>query len=490
MQANNGQNADGPSGQRSTSLGRFIKKLSNKDTSPAETPEPEDNHVQPPGLNRRYQPPTEADFAQNVASLQRTLKDAWPIRHNNRYKKAHALLVCWADNEAVDAYTLAASRSAVCTPVPASPMTTASRFSSASEAHGMPRMTSYIDMRNSAANSITATSSAAAIAASQNPRQGPFIPAAYQLQAVLERRFEIKSQVWMIPSLQNPQDMLCGKISQFISEHGGPDSLLIFWYGGSAEFVGAIDDPAPVGGECACGEVVWYGMRDELGISARTVTKSLGAARADVLFLNDSPFAQYAYTGHISGPGSFEMLGSGSVVSSNSERGVELAASFTRKLTLMLDSPSLAAHGFSIPELHRKLLDVASPARLNTAAPTAPVITTTTQSGGTGRGRRLTPLIVSGARAAIIPAYPVYCQISQSANLEKRACRNIVLSRLNTPLSAEIAHARGVEAPHVRLTMRLKRPFLDVRKWREWILSAPADAKEMAFKACKRDKDM
>ncbi|KAI1823248.1 hypothetical protein F4861DRAFT_342878 [Xylaria intraflava] len=464
-------------GQRSTSFGRLMKLLTNKESSAGETSEADHDQSTPARPRpRRNLIPTEADLNNNVATLQTTLKDAWPKRHHSRYRQAHALFVCWADCELVDAYTLAAARSPLHSPISTSPPTTP-RFSAASDAHCLPRTSSRVDMRNSAAT------------AGQGVRQGPFIPAAYQLANVFERRYGISGQVWMIPSLENPQDMLCGKIAQFVTEYGGPDNLLIFWYGGSAEFVGAPDDGARwTEGNGA--EVVWYGLRDELGISAKAVTKALSAASSDVLFLNDSPFAQHAYMGHLTGPGTFEMLGSGSMVASNLERRMERVASFTRTLALMLDAPALATHGVSIPELHRKLLDVVNPGRPKTALPTAPPFAATTQRGGTSHGPPSTHLIASRAPTAQAPPYPVYCQISQAVQLEKRACRNIVLSHLNAPLCAELVHAKGAAEPRVRLDLRLKRPFLDVRRWREWIMNAPPDAKEIIFsKISGKEKD-
>jgi hypothetical protein len=89
-------------------------------------------------------------------------------------------------------------------------------------------------------------------------RQGPFIPAAHQLSDVLERRYGITSQVWMIPSLDSPQDVLAAKVKQFVRTHGGPDNLLIFWYGGRAEFVSGSGDGAH--GSESGGEVIWYGL--------------------------------------------------------------------------------------------------------------------------------------------------------------------------------------------------------------------------------------
>jgi hypothetical protein len=253
--------------------------------------------------------------------------------------------------------------------------------------------------------------------------------------------------------------------------------------------------------------------RDELGIPARATTKILGDARADVLMLNDSPFAQHAYTSHTFGPGSFELLGSGNMTPSNIELNRAREASFTRNLTLMLDSPFLASRGISVLDLHRKLLDIMSPVNRASVGTTATNTTTTTTSTTTRNGstspsadntateaetqqrtsgagtvprhRRPTSSLVAAraqtVSAANIPAYPVYCQISQSTPLERDARRNIVLSRFDAPLAAEGVHAKHAGVPPgVRLDVRLKRPFLDVKKWKEWILRAPSDAQDVS----------
>lgn len=254
--------------------------------------------------------------------------------------------------------------------------------------------------------------------------------------------------------------------------------------------------------------------------------------------LNDSPFAQHVYTGHLCGPGSFELLGSGSVNPSDINAIPMQEASFTRTLALMLDSPFLAAHGVSVVELHRKLLDTMSPSRsfstfdrmsarmspdaspitptsantrtsfgstatsATTAAgastqqqestSTSPTTNTSTSTSAAAASRASTSarsrsylkpsslIVARGTKPAHIPAYPVYCQIAQSTQLERDVRRNIVLSRLDASLAMETNYARTLTEPRVRLDIRLERPFLDVRRWKEWILRAPSEAKDIS----------
>ncbi|KAI0966441.1 hypothetical protein F4678DRAFT_293942 [Xylaria arbuscula] len=440
----------GLSSVRSSSFARFIKKsysLTKKDKKPEPSSTTQEEDVDANG--RVYIRPqrrltlTEADLKNNVVALQTAMDDTWPLRHHSRYRNARALLVCWADSDSstyapVTAETFApvqSYRSPVGSPVGSpmgSPVTP--RFSYDSHP---PRVSSERRLRNSAST------------IGQSTRQGPFVSAAYQLANVLERCYGIRAQVWLIPSLENPQNMLAGKIKQFVDMYGGPDSLLIFWYGGLADFAAALPKKGTGGGNgISSNEIMWHGSRDEPGISARTIIKtlSLGLARADVLMLNDSPFAQHAYASHIEGPGTFELLGPGSTHANYH------AASFTRTLSVMLNSPHLANQGVSVLELHRKLLDIASDPGSRT--------TTTLSATQMMRG----------------PAYPVYVQLVPAEPI----ARHIVLSRLETPLAAKTNYARDVGEPGVNIYFRLARSHLEVKQWKEWMLGAPEEVREVS----------
>ncbi|KAI0474692.1 hypothetical protein F4859DRAFT_76327 [Xylaria cf. heliscus] len=477
--------------KRASSFGRFIKrtyslaKKEKESTSSSATSEGVLDVSAPVYTRpRRHHNPTEADLNDHALTLQTALDDAWPRRHHSRYRSARALLVCWADGGSAD--TSIAPDSYSPSPSPGLSPPPSFRFSFGSDENTSAEISSGVGMIATRSTTGQDTRSS----------QGPFIPAAHQLADVFERRYGIQSQVWMIPSLESPQDMLAGKVKQFVEEYGGPENLLIFWYGGHAEFIGAAPNDGSPGGDRSAGELIWYGLRDELGISARAISKTLGLARADVLMLNDSPFAQHAYMGHICGPGTFELLGSGSTNPSNVEPNPEREGSFTRTLSLMLDSPFLATRGVSVLELHRKLLDMMTPSRtsLDTTSPgrtipSPPISPTSTEAEQRetprARRRRTSSLVVSRAYStAQVPAYPVYCQISQSTPLERDARRNIVLSRLDASLVAEANHARTVGEPRVRLDIRLKRPYLDVRRWKEWVLRAPADAEGISVRFC------
>lgn len=231
---------------RVNSFSQFFKKnlSSAKNQESSALPEaagPNANAI--PGYARpqRHHGLTEADLNNNVTTLQTSVDEAWPHRHHSRYRQARALLVCWSDIDLNNDVMPHGSS----TSTPPQPAESGSlRFSSGSAA-------SFGGTRSSMNSTSTA---------GRCTRDGPFVPAALQLEDVLERRYDIRTQVWMIPSLENPQDVLAGKVRQFVEAYGGPDNLLIFWYGGRAEFVSANQNEDPVGSDNPAGEVIWYGL--------------------------------------------------------------------------------------------------------------------------------------------------------------------------------------------------------------------------------------
>ncbi|KAI0107787.1 hypothetical protein GGR51DRAFT_570720 [Nemania sp. FL0031] len=537
-----------PPGKRSTSFGKLIKKAfgkKDKSSSSSTTPVPvtpalfpvptrpkeADGYMSRPFPTSRRLNPTEEDLHDNVISLQTALNDTWPRRQHSRYRNARALLVCWADNMRSEmpmvpnSPTGARIPSYSLFPAPA-------RSSSASNATSVSRVTS-------GASRVNSSGSIAQEAASL----GPFIPAAYQLASVLEHRYGIQSQVWLIPTVENPHEMLHVKVKQFVDDFGSSaENLLLFWYGGHAEFVSTPSSGSSLGRDKNPGDLVWYGLRDERGVPARAITKVLGNARADVLILNDSPFSQHAYTSHIAGPGTFELLGSGLMSPSYVEPNPSREGSFTRTLILMLDSAFLADHGVSVLELHRKLIDMMSPkssaldvmsqhAGTPETSPagkssankppankppvdkslvdkspadkspadkspteTSPAETSPTDAGSkasssvkaetsrtrTQRRSNASLIVAHAPKPAQIAPYPIYCQISQFTQLERDTRRNIVLSRLDKSLAIESNYARNVVEPRIKLDIQLERYVIDVRRWREWLLRAPEEAKEVA----------
>ncbi|KAI1179013.1 hypothetical protein F4777DRAFT_575364 [Nemania sp. FL0916] len=481
---------------------KFIPSLS----SPSPTSQEQSPGTTPPSSARprRHHAPTEEDLINNITALQSSLTRTWPRRHYSRYRNARALLVCWADNDGF------------CTHAPVYSSHPSHSHPQCESPLGFPILDDQWPNPPPRASSV-APGSASMARLSQDARHGPFIPAAYQLAGVLERRYGIQAQVWMIPSLDvGPQDMLLGKVKQFVDEYGQEGNLLLFWYGGRAEFVG------DGGGE---GEVCWYGLSSQPGISARFVTKALGTARADVLMLNDSPFSQHVYASNINGPGTFELLGSGCTStstttsspstskhssssskysSSSSSTGSQphrlREASFTRTLALMLDSPFLADNGVSIVELHRKLLDNMAPRRRSllmlgsrqSGGGSLPVLSLSLNNNinrsNDGRYERAETekTSFSSATGGGPLAYPIYCQIAQSTPLERDARRSIVLSRLDAQLvpgGPGNNHPRTEAQARLTLNVTLARPYLDVRRWREWILRAPDDVVKIGVRS-------
>ncbi|KAI1114890.1 hypothetical protein F5Y14DRAFT_147857 [Nemania sp. NC0429] len=267
MQPGTSQQGDTPpSGTRSSSFNLFLKKAFAKrgktsDSTPA-TPEGQSSTGAAAagsgtGTQRTPKPQrscllTDVDLNNNVTALQTALTEAWPRRHHSRYKSVRALLVCWADDVCTSRSSTAAPFTSRIPSVAGSSTLGLMRMSGgtnritpyrATATHGPVRMSSSPSMR-------------------QDANQGPFTTAARLLASVLERRYGIQSQVWMIPSLDNPQDMLLGKIKLFVDNYGGPDNLLVFWYGGNAEFISTMpaEGGAPGGGAAITGELTWYGL--------------------------------------------------------------------------------------------------------------------------------------------------------------------------------------------------------------------------------------
>ncbi|GAW25446.1 hypothetical protein SAMD00023353_0700290 [Rosellinia necatrix] len=469
------------SGQRraknvAKNIGRFVKKTYSRfkrelssyslSTSLAEHVAANETNTRPRYRYNNYDtPPLEVDLKSETEALNESIHDAWPSRHHSRYRKVRALLVCWADVDTTNATVNADARVQLLGVRP-SPTPDTSSYAS-----------------NGAATSATGSSSAAR----NDTMNGPFIPAACQLASVLDRHYGAESQVLLIPSVESPQDMLVAKVNQFVSEYGSSDTLLLFWYGGHAEVVGG----ALSGGRnSTAGEVIWYGQRDELGVMARSITSCLGRARGDVVMLNDSPFAQHAYTSYMYGPRSFELLGSGSTTPSYAEVYPDREAAFTRTLALMLDSPALAARGVSTVELHHKLIDIAMPSRVQTDD--SPAISPHASVAGSsddprGHSRQASSLIAAHAprRLGGAPEYPVYCQMSQSAAaaLGAGVTRTAVLSRLGHSLGRRPKHAFVPgDQPRLKIAVDLARPDLDARRWEEWIMRAPTDVSSVSVK--------
>ncbi|KAI1812126.1 hypothetical protein GGS20DRAFT_46329 [Poronia punctata] len=470
---------------------------------------------------------TEEDLKNNTETLHKVLTDAWPKRNDSRYGNARALLVCWADHDD--------SSSSTTSKPPSSLSLSANKNKNTDlkiQGGGTTKTTmiptlrgqksSILPLRTSFANttatatgtasddvlllpppipprSIHRTSSRAEMRESSSKSKkksgsnhGPFVTAASQLGDVLERRYGIKSQTWLVPSIGDPQEALAHKVRQFVADYGSSaDSLVLFWYGGHAEFV-SVGEGGGGTGTGTGGEVIWYGGRDEPGIPAKTASKILANARADVLMINDSPFANHIYVPHASGPGTFELLGSGSTTPSNLEPDHGKEGSLTRTLSLMLDSPFLAAHGVSVVELHRKLLDMqAFHLNSTTFEPIAGTSISTSPLDNSSGARHIP------ARARSLghpPAYPIYCQISQSPSLERGTTRNIILSKLNTSLRPKTVGpgflGTGASGkPVVRLDIQLERPFVNVRRWKEWILRAPDEAEGVRVSIPPKEKE-
>jgi hypothetical protein len=235
------------------------KERAERVISPTPLPTPEQQEPKPGDPNgyvgaytrvQRNSQPTAEDLKSYSNNLREQLAVAWPQRHNSRYKKVYTLLVCWADNDPARLPPRFAQD-----PLPSPPL----------ESPGLRGQQSCMTLRSSYASddvrSVHRTSSRADMRETTTTvgRHGPFVAAAYQLSSVFERRYGYISQIWMVPNIGDPQEALAHKLRQFIADYGSSDNLLIFWYGGHAEFIGNFKRDSQ-GGGLSGGDVIWYGL--------------------------------------------------------------------------------------------------------------------------------------------------------------------------------------------------------------------------------------
>ncbi|KAK8064454.1 hypothetical protein PG994_007092 [Apiospora phragmitis] len=348
--------------------------------------------------------------------------------------------------------------------------------------------------------------------------------AACALADVFRRRYGFEVLVWLIPVLQ-PQQALAAKLRQFareeddIRQQQSGESLLIFWYGGSAR-----EDDTGSGGP-----VLWFG--ETFGgqtINSQIVPQILGAAKADVLTLYDTPHALHGY--NVTGSGLCEHLGAsahdgavaGFVANSN------YSLSFTRALIRILDNPDRAAHGIAVLDLHRKLVNRYQTAITAASAAAAAGARSGSESSDEGKqgsssddndrnkgkgkinkkdyAMRTLPWLPNALRQT-----PVYCHLSRCRPRSEGGPASIVLAQLgyrHPPPQETSSAARPNEnttaTPHgqgpggvdddkkendeegaVEVTMRMRmrvRPLADaadIRRWKNWILDAPPEASQL-----------
>ncbi|KAK8017019.1 hypothetical protein PG993_015208 [Apiospora rasikravindrae] len=338
--------------------------------------------------------------------------------------------------------------------------------------------------------------------------------AARALADVFQNRYGFDVLVWLIPIMQ-PQQALAAKLRQFArdtdSRQQPGENLLIFWYGGPAR-----ED------EIDGGPALWFG--DGPTINSQIVPQILGAGKSDVLTLYDSPHALHGY--NVTGPGLCEHLGAAAYngvvagfVSNNNRSSTDSitsnkdvnyhrhSPSFTRALIQILDNPDRAAQGLSVLDIHRKLVN-----RYNMAAAAAAAggseLDEAREGGddaGKDKGRRrgvyaylprTRPWLPSALRQT-----PTYCHLSRCPPRSEGGPASIVLARLGRRQSPEAAMSptkeytqqrveddeeeseKEKEDGAVEVTMRLRlRPpasTVNVGRWKEWILNAPAEATKL-----------
>ncbi|KAK8133178.1 hypothetical protein PG999_001351 [Apiospora kogelbergensis] len=339
--------------------------------------------------------------------------------------------------------------------------------------------------------------------------------AARALAGVFRRRYGFDVLVWLIPVMQ-PQQALSAKLRQFAGgDDGGQqqqgDDLLIFWYGGSArEERGR-----------GRGSVVWFG--ESVGgptIDSQIVPQILGASGADLLTLYDSPHALHGY--NVTGSGVCEHLGAcahdGFVAGFiDGDGGGSVPLSFTRALIRILDSPRRAAKGISVLDLHRKLVNRYHVA--TSAGASAAIIAWIESSTESSLGKEESQKRANRQRQIVGEAEylrtqpwlpdsmrqtPVYCHLSRYRPLsEGGSPATIVVSQLGrNPQQEALMRLEGIEwdggplsegeaekeideddAIDVTVRMRMRCPvdMTNIGQWRDWILDAPREARQVVL---------
>lgn len=177
----------------------------------------------------------------------------------------------------------------------------------------------------------------------------------------------------------------------------------------------------------------------------------LGASDGDVLALYDCEASPRAETAN--GAGVFEMLAAGSTHGTVS--GFASCYSFTRSLVRILEKPLHMACGIAVLDLHRKLVSQVRHGR----APDEADRGADAQNGAGGPS-------------------PNYCHVSRCGARSEGKPATIVLSRMDYPMEAFGYDSSGEEL-EVTVQLRLRKNDINVRRWTEWITSAPPEADQV-----------
>ncbi|KAK7961676.1 uncharacterized protein PG986_002501 [Apiospora aurea] len=320
--------------------------------------------------------------------------------------------------------------------------------------------------------------------------------AARALADVFQYRYGFDVLVWLIPVMQ-PQQALAAKLRQFARDADARqrpgESLLIFWYGGPAR-----ED------ESDGGPPLWFGESfTGPTINSHIVPQVLGAAKSDVLTLYDNPHALHGY--NVTGPGLCEHLGAAayngvvagfaanySANASSSADGVtssgidhrRYSLSFTRALIQILDSPDRAAQGISVLDIHRKLINryqMATAAAKGSESDEAKEAALTWKMDA-----RVLPPVPVPAAGRGGPASIVLAQLGRQT-LETTAIPSPKENSQQGPedVDEDEKESENDDGSAVELTMRLRlRPpadTVDVGRWKQWILDAPPEARQLVF---------
>ncbi|KAI1874700.1 hypothetical protein JX265_004908 [Neoarthrinium moseri] len=275
--------------------------------------------------------------------------------------------------------------------------------------------------------------------------------AAKSLAEVFRRLYSFDVQTWLIPTVDQPQYFLAGKLSQFVRDHGKEGNLLIFWYAGSAKETD--------GGK---GPVMWKWGAE---VNSLIVPQILGSAKSHVLTLYDCGSSLHGQG--VSNAPVFEHLGASA---DESALSFGRPGSFTRSLIRILDKPDTAAFGICVLDLHRKLVNSAKRHQPGASAEDDNVSILsgahTVSTAGSWLSRGLSP-------------NPVYCHLSVCPSQSKGGASSIILSHLGYPLEVRQPRTGGEEC-EIEIKLQLERDDVHLDRWQQWILEAPWEASKAA----------
>ncbi|KAK4198018.1 hypothetical protein QBC40DRAFT_96539 [Triangularia verruculosa] len=272
------------------------------------------------------------------------------------------------------------------------------------------------------------------------------------LTSVLSHLYHYDVEVWKIPTTK-PSIRLSTKVTSLLEGHGNEGNLVIIYYAGHAR---VSEQPG--------GSNIWAATRDDnsLTLQSSVIHSLLGEVDCDVLLLYDACHAIQA--GDASkGHGVVETIAACGFESIAAEVGQH---SFTHSLIDELAHATRTTEWLTVVELHRRLIN-----RLQAWMPSVRFTSSTNSVVQVDQYTRRALFDTPRRRT------PIYCRISKKPG-------TIMLSPLSPAQVRHVAKepfvwlnppAPSMTGPAIHLSCQLRDQGLEVRKWKNWILTAPQE---------------